>query len=98
MPASPPVPRGSAFIWYHADAGHLDAIRAWLARLAREPGLNVRLMLRQEKGKTTFMEIYEHIESPQLKHIESMAKGEACFAGIERRCEFFTEVSLNECP
>ncbi len=96
MPASNAVPRCSAFIWYHAGIEMKAQLLGWLAHVEKAFGVRGRLLVRQSRGKTTFMEIYEHVESPLLQRIESAAAANSCFATIERRCESFTEVDPNE--
>ncbi len=83
----------SAFIWYHADAEQQGPILQWQAELSETLGVQGRLLLRHDSGKTTFMEIYEHVESPLVEQIEAQAKQLPIFAGIERRCESFIEVN-----
>ncbi len=86
----------SAFIWYHADPGLRGRIRDWQNRLAETVGVHGRLLVRCQGGQTTFMEIYEHVESGLVERIETLAERESCFAGIRRRCESFVEVMSDE--
>ncbi len=96
MPESNTSP-SSAFIWYHADMKMQESVLAWQqTEVAEKLAVSGRLLIREQAGKTTFMEIYEHVEWPLVERIEQMANQASCFAGIERRCEFFTEVSPYE--
>jgi len=86
----------SAFIWYHTDVGLQETVLDWQTELAETLGIHGRLLIRNDSGKTTFMEIYEHVESPLVENIEALAKQMPFFIGIERRCESFIEVDPNE--
>ncbi|MDQ6972273.1 MAG: hypothetical protein Q9M30_06470 [Mariprofundaceae bacterium] len=86
----------SAFIWYHADVELFDTLDLWVRKTATQKGIHSRLLIREEGGKTTFMEIYEPLrpEAARLiiEEIEQLAKLEAWHPRLlsPRKAEIFS--------
>jgi len=88
----PEVPATSAFVWYHADVEQKQNFQTWLLQLQTTLHIPVQLYQRQQDEKTTFMEVFEHIDSATMKKIEQLATQQACFQGIHRQCESFERI------
>lgn len=84
--------RLSAFVWYHAPRDHEDAFQSWISHIKTAHGIQGKLYKRAQNEKTTFMEVFEHIDSATMKKIEQLAIQQHCFNGIERRCESFERI------
>lgn len=91
------MPAQAAFIWYHADAALTEELQAWVNHIGRTQKIRGRLMIREQRDKTTFMEIYEpgagDIE-PTLAAIEADAARQPWFNQLQspRRTEVFSEI------
>jgi hypothetical protein len=85
------MPEASLYIWYHADPGLEPALRTWLALVRDRLGYAGSLLRRDSDGKTTFMEVYEHVGPAAAARIEDLAAGQAWITGLHspRRCEAF---------
>ena len=82
----------SAFVWYHAPA-HLAAdFQQWLNQIKQQLDIQAKLYQRTAWQKTTFMEVFEHVDCAKIETIEQLAKQQHCFEGIERRCESFKRI------
>ena len=88
------MPDTSLYIWYHADPGLEPALRAWLVLVRDRLGYAGCLLRRDSEGKTTFMEIYEHVEPAAQERIENLAAGQSWITKLHspRRCEAFMPV------
>jgi len=82
----------STFIWYHASSQQEGRFKAWINKLQTTLGIQGKLYKRLQNEKTTFMEVFEHIDSATIEHIEQLAEQQDCFNGIERRCESFERI------
>lgn len=82
----------SAFVWYHAESQQENLFQAWIEHVQRELHVQAKLYKRMQNEKTTFMEVFEHIDCATIKHIERLATQQHCFDGIERRCESFERI------
>jgi len=82
------------FIWYHANQADKMLFQQWLSFVRMELGIQGELFRRDQDGKTTFMEVFEAVDSGQQQKIEHMAMQQPCFQGIQRRCEAFTRTLL----
>jgi len=82
------------FIWYHADASLEPELKTWLKSVQSELGVQGSLYIRRETPQTTFMEVFSHMASATVAHIEALANKTPCFAGIRRRCESFERCDL----
>ncbi|MDQ6974491.1 MAG: hypothetical protein Q9M10_06365 [Mariprofundaceae bacterium] len=80
------------FIWYHADDIQEGVFQAWIHELERTNVCKGKLYKRQQDEKTTFMEVFEHIDSATMKKIEQLATQQHCFQGIHRQCESFERI------
>jgi len=83
----------SAFVWYHADAKQERQFQAWIADIKEAFGIQGVLYQRQQNEKTTFMEVFEHIDSATIEKIEQLATQHHCFNGIHRQCESFERIT-----
>jgi len=85
----------SAFIWYHADALLAAQLSDWVHEISKKTGLEGRLLMRDEDGKTTFMEIYPDAGAAAIAGIEKIAATRDWFTQLEspRRAEIFSEIS-----
>ncbi|MBN4082504.1 hypothetical protein JYT13_01710 [Mariprofundus ferrooxydans] len=82
----------SAFVWYHTSSEQEDALQTWISHIKTSLGIEGKLYKRLQNEKTTFMEVFEHIDSATIEQIELMATQQHCFNGIERRCESFERI------
>ncbi|OIO69310.1 MAG: hypothetical protein CO186_00740 [Zetaproteobacteria bacterium CG_4_9_14_3_um_filter_49_83] len=81
-----------AFIWYHGDIKHVSNYQQWLILAHDSLNISARLLIRTEAGKTTFMEIFEHMDVEMLENLSILADQQSCFQGIERHVEIFREL------
>ncbi|MDQ6955124.1 MAG: hypothetical protein Q9M20_06735 [Mariprofundaceae bacterium] len=82
----------SAFVWYHAPSWQEEALKQWVERLNITLNVQAKLYKRTQHEKTTFMEVFECIDSATCLKIEQLAAQQHCFHGIERRCESFERI------
>ena len=82
----------SAFIWYHAESQQEKMFQSWIDEVHHRLGIQGKLYKRLQNEKTTFMEVFEHVDSATIKQIEQLATQQHCFKGIERRCESFERI------
>lgn len=93
-----PEPMQAAFIWYHADAGLADVLQTWVEQTGKTLGTSSKLMVRQQPGRTTFMEIYESTVSLDMESIvesiEASAANQHWFKELHssRKAEIFSEI------
>ncbi|MBL1352500.1 MAG: hypothetical protein COA61_004050 [Zetaproteobacteria bacterium] len=80
------------FVWYHADAHQERKFQQWLTMLENKISCTGKLYKRKQDEKTTFMEVFEHIDSATMKKIEQLATQQDCFQGIHRQCESFERI------
>ncbi|MDQ6990338.1 MAG: hypothetical protein Q9M11_01225 [Mariprofundaceae bacterium] len=80
------------FVWYHADDGQEAEFQTWIQQLKSTIPCQAKLYKRQQNKKTTFMEVFEHIDSATMKKIEQLATQQACFQGVQRQCESFERI------
>jgi len=66
--------------------------KAWIHELKATLGIQGKVYKRLQNEKTTFMEVFEHIDCATIKQIEQLATQQHCFNGIERRCESFERI------
>ncbi|MDX8405023.1 MAG: hypothetical protein R8K50_02615, partial [Mariprofundus sp.] len=85
-----------AFIWYHAEQAAQPALVAWLQMVETNTGIRGKLFMRHQHDKTTFMESYADVSTETMARIEKLAAQQAVFAGINRRCESFTPVRIDD--
>jgi len=83
----------SAFVWYHADATLQPDLQQWLQSVQQQLNIKAELYQRQKNEKTTFMEVFEHIDSATIEKIEQLATQHHCFNGIHRQCESFERIT-----
>jgi len=88
----PEYSKTSVFVWYHAEAQQEVIYKAWLNQLQERFHITIQLYKRLQDEKTTFMEVFEHIDSATMKKIEQLATQQACFQGIHRQCESFERI------
>jgi len=88
----PEYAKTSAFVWYHADSEKEGSYRDWLADIQDKLHVSGKLYKRSQDEKTTFMEVFEHIDYATMKKIEQLATQQACFQGIHRQCESFERI------
>jgi len=84
----------SAFIWYHADARLAGQLTDWVQEISSELDVDGRLLIRRQKNKITFMEIYATVEKETLARIEQKAAQQNWFAQLlsPRQAELFAEI------
>ena len=82
----------SAFVWYHAEKHQENDFKAWLDELKRAYHIQSKLYKRVQNEKTTFMEVFEHVDSAVVEKIEQLATQQPCFKGIHRQCESFERI------
>ncbi len=80
------------FVWYHADEHQEHDFQQWIKQLEHAMTCKAKLYKRQHHEKTTFMEVFEHIDSATMKKIEQLATQQDCFQGIHRQCESFERI------
>ncbi len=80
------------FIWYHADQQLEPALTDWIDCVETEAGVRGKLFIRIEQNQTTFMETYADVSRATIERIEKLAATQACFKGVQRRCESFIEI------
>jgi len=83
----------SAFIWYHAPLEQAPVFQAWLSDIENTLNIRGKLYKRIENEKTTFMEVFEHVDSATIEKIEQLATQQHCFSGIHRQCESFERIT-----
>jgi len=88
----PEYSKTSVFIWYRGEAQQEVIYKAWLNQLQERFHITIQLYRRIQDEKTTFMEVFEHIDSATMKKIEQLATQQACFQGIHRQCESFERI------
>jgi len=91
-----PDTTASIFVWYHADAALESELLDWLQLVERDLGVCGRFYIRQT-DKTTFMEVYESVESGILARIETLAARQPWIDRLQspRRAECFNKVETN---
>ena len=67
----------SAFIWYHGQLKDAAIYQAWLQTALEKTGVTGRLLVRQQIEKTTFMEVYEHIDVAIIDKLVRLAEQQA---------------------
>jgi len=82
----------SYFVWYHPKSQQEADYHDWLKHIQILFNITVQLYKRHQDEKTTFMEVFEHIDSATMKKIEQLATQRACFQGIHRQCESFERI------
>ena len=82
----------SAFVWYHAESQQESVFQSWIEHVQSKLNIQGKLYKRMQNEKTTFMEVFEHIDCATIKQIERLATQQQCFHGIERRCESFERI------
>jgi len=85
--------QASAFIWYHANSHQETAFQVWLSSIEQQLNIKGQLYKREQSEKTTFMEVFEHVDSAMIKKIEQLATQQHCFNGIHRQCESFERIT-----
>jgi len=93
--STPETGLSSAFIWYHADAKLAGQLSRWVHEISQQSGLVGRLLMRNESGKNTFMEIYPGADKTTIANIEKIAAKQHWFTqlGSPRQVEIFNEIS-----
>jgi len=91
-----PDTASSVFVWYHADATMEPLLLDWLSEIHRLIGISGRLYVRHT-DKTTFMEVYESVESGALARIETLAARQPWIDRLQspRRAECFNKVDTH---
>jgi len=84
----------SAFVWYHAPNTQEGTFKQWISHLEASLKIQVKLYKRIQNEKTTFMEVFEHIDSATIINIEQLATQQTCFNGIHRQCESFERITI----
>jgi len=84
----------SGFIWYHADPQQEAALQAWITYIQQHLNITAKLYKREANEKTTFMEVFEHVDSAMIEKIEQLATQHHCFNGIHRQCESFERITI----
>jgi hypothetical protein len=88
------MPDTSLYIWYHADPDLEPELRNWIVQVGDVLGYGGSLFRRDTPGKTTFMEVYEHVTPEAAARIENLAAGQSWITKLHspRRCEAFMPV------
>lgn len=94
----PEKSEASAFVWYHAEAALQPMLLDWLQRVENRIGIRGKLFLRRTEQKTTFMEVYDSVESGTLAQIEELAGQQPWIDELQspRRAECFNRVAMND--
>jgi len=82
----------SAFVWYHTENQQEGVFQSWLAHVQSELNIQTKLYKRMQNEKTTFMEVFEHVDCATIEKIEQLATQQHCFNGIHRQCESFERI------
>jgi Domain of unknown function (DUF4936) len=88
------APDAVIYIWYHAEAALEPELHAWLIRVRDRLGYAGALFRRDTPEKTTFMEVYGHVDPAAAERIEALAAAQPWKAALQspRRCEAFVPV------
>ena len=88
------MPDVSLYVWYHADPDLEPELRDWITQVRDLLGYAGNLFRRDTPGKTTFMEVYEHVEPAAQERIETLASEQAWISRLHgpRHCEAFVSV------
>lgn len=92
------MPEASAFVWYHAEASLQPELLDWLEQVESHLGVRGQLFVRLTPEKTTFMELYDSVESATLVQIEALASRQPWIGRLQspRRAECFNKVEIND--
>ncbi|HXH72303.1 MAG TPA: DUF4936 family protein [Mariprofundaceae bacterium] len=92
------MPEASAFIWYHAEASLQSQLLGWLQQVESRFGVRGQLFVRHAPEKTTFMELYDSVESATLVQIEALAARQPWIDRMQspRHAECFNKVERND--
>jgi len=89
----PKPTQASVFIWYHANGHQETTFQGWLSSVQQQLNIKGKLYKREQNEKTTFMEVFEHVDSAMIEKIEQLATQHLCFNGIHRQCESFERIT-----
>ncbi len=82
-----------AFIWYEADENLETDLLEWMGQVEAEADIKGAFYIRkQDNGRATFMEAYNHVTTATINRIERLAANQKLFKDIDRRCESFVRI------